>query len=181
MTKEKRWWQSAHIFEFFKRRWKKSIDLDFGHKEEEEEDEEEGKGERTSSYTFATSSSPSISSSRFLPSSFRRLSCSNLCFAWSVFDAWRRDGRALMMFCARSYLLFLFDRQRRTHTHKKTNTTNTTNASPPTQQPRRRRTLFERRPFRDDHRSNAFCDSEPRRSRPNHHQRTRDDDGRKRF
>ena len=111
-----------------------------------------------------------------MPSSFRRLSCSNLCFAWSVFDAWRRDGRALMMFCARSYLLFLFDRQRRTHTQKKTNTTNTTKASPPTQQPRRRRTLFERRPFRDDHRSNAFCDSEPRRSRPNHHQRTRDDD-----
>ena len=103
------------FFEFFKRRWKKSIDLDFGHKDEDEE----GKGERTSSYTFATSSSPSISSSRFLPSSFRRLSCSNLCFAWSVFDAWRRDGRALMMFCARSYLLFLFDRQRRTHTHKK--------------------------------------------------------------
>ena len=123
------------FFEFFKRRWKKSIDPDFGHKEEdEEEEEEEGKGERTSSYTFATSSSPSISSSRFLPSSFRRLSCSNLCFAWSVFDAWRRDGRALMMFCARSYLLFLFDRQRRTHTHKKISQRTTT---PTTTQPRR--------------------------------------------
>ena len=81
-------------------------------------------------------------------------------------------------------LLFTFPlRSTKAHAHTQknlaentTNTTNTTNASPPTQQPRRRRTLFERRPFRDDHRSNAFCDSEPRRSRPNHHQRMRDDD-----
>ena len=80
-------------------------------------------------------------------------------------------------------LLFTFPlRSTKAHAHTQknlaentTNTTNNTNASPPTQ-PRRRRTLFERRPFRDDHRSNVFCDSEPRRSRPNHHQRMRDDD-----
>ena len=121
MTKEKRWWQSAHIFEFFKRRWTKVSAIE--EKKREEEDEEEERERRTQrSYTFATSSSPSISSSRFLPSSFRRLSCSNLCFAWSVFDAWRRDGRALISCFALALIYFSssIDKGARTHTKKPT-------------------------------------------------------------
>ncbi len=64
----------------------------------------------TSSYTFATSSSPSMSSNRFFPFvSFSCFSCSNFCFAWSVLDAFRRDGRDDIFFS-----LFRFD----SHFHK---------------------------------------------------------------
>ena len=67
----------------------------------------------TSSYTFATSSSPSMSSNRFFPFvSFSCFSCSNFCFAWSVLDAFRRDGR--------DDIFFLFDSIRTSTKGKKT-------------------------------------------------------------
>ena len=63
-------------------------------KARKEKNEEQKRRNHTSSYTFATSSSPSMSSNRFFPFvSFSCFSCSNFCFARSVLDAFRRDGR----------------------------------------------------------------------------------------
>ena len=44
------------------------------------------------------SSSPSMSSNLFFPVSFSCFSCSNFCFAWSVLDAFRLDGREDIFF-----------------------------------------------------------------------------------